>query len=165
MPAFFPILETLLKQAFCYRQQLLFRFFFYLLHRSKMLSFQRCLRFWQEEKVSVGQFCWIRWLRHDYGCVFGQKLMYKHQCVNWCVIMVQKPWLSFPQFCEFRTNCFAQLALNFKVVFLIDRTTLWQEFMMHHAIAIEENSEQNLNIWPNLTCFVRSWISWTLSLG
>ena len=29
---------------------------------------------------------------------------------------------------------------------LIDRTTLWQEFMMHHAIAIEENSEQNLHI-------------------
>ena len=24
----------------------------------------------------------------------------------------------------------------------IDRTTLWQEFMMHHAIAIDENSEQ-----------------------
>ena len=39
---------------------------------------------------------------------------------------------------------------------IIDRTTLWQEFMMHHAIAIEEDSEQNLHIWPNLTCFFRN---------
>ena len=62
------------------------------------------------------------------------------------------------------TNCFAQSALNFKVVFIIDRTTLWQEFMMHHAIAIEENSEQNLHIWPNLICFFRSWLFWTLPL-
>ena len=54
---------------------------------------------------------------------------------------------------------------NFKVVFLIDRMTLWQKFMMHHAIAIEENSEQNLHIWPNLTCFFRSWLFWTLPLG
>ena len=30
--------------------------------------------------------------------------------------------------------------------FLIDSTTLWQELMMHHAIAIEENNEQNLHI-------------------
>ena len=40
---------------------------------------------------------------------------------------------------------------NFKLVFLIFRTTLWQELMMHHAIVIEQNSEQNLHIWPNLT--------------
>ena len=33
------------------------------------------------------------------------------------------------------------MAYNCKVVFLIDRTTLWQEFMMHHAIAIEKISE------------------------
>ena len=41
-------------------------------------------------------------------------------------------------------NYFAQSAHNFKVAFVIDRTTLWEEFMMHHFIAIEENSEQNL---------------------
>ena len=35
MPAFYPILEALLKRAFCYRQQLVFQFFFYLLNRSK----------------------------------------------------------------------------------------------------------------------------------
>ena len=39
MPAFFPILKTLLKCAFWHRQQLLFWFFFYLLNRSKTLSF------------------------------------------------------------------------------------------------------------------------------
>ena len=33
---------------------------------------------------------------------------------------------------------------NFKIVFLIERTALWQEFMMNHAIAIEVNSELNL---------------------
>ena len=43
-----------------------------------------------------------------------------------------------------------------KVVFLIDRTALCQEFVMHHAIAIVENSEQNLYIQLNLLCFLRS---------
>ena len=55
MPAFFPILETLLKHAICYHQQLLFRFFFYLLDRIKTHSLHRCLQFWKEEKVSGGQ--------------------------------------------------------------------------------------------------------------
>ena len=71
MPTFFPILELLLKCVFCYHQQLLlFRFIFYLLNRSKT---HRCLQFWEEEKVCGGQVPWIRWLRHDYGFVFGQK--------------------------------------------------------------------------------------------
>ena len=56
-------------------------------------------------------------------------------CVSWCFIMVHNPWLAFPQFFAFLTNCFMQSAHNFKVVFIIDRTTLWQEFVMHHAIA------------------------------
>ena len=43
MPAFFPILETPLKRAFWYRQQLLLRFFF---NRSKTFSFHRCRQFW-----------------------------------------------------------------------------------------------------------------------
>ena len=42
MPAFFLNLETLLKHAFWYCQQLLFSFFFYLLKRSKTLFFYRC---------------------------------------------------------------------------------------------------------------------------
>ena len=42
--------------------------------------------------------------------------------------------------------------------FFIRRMTLWQEFMMHHAIAFEENNEQNLHIF-------RSWLFWTLLMG
>ena len=130
-----------------------------------MLSFNRCLQFCEEEKVNGGLDRWIWWLNHNYGFVFGQKLPRKHQCVSWCVIMVQNPWLIFPQFCAFLTNCLPQSAHNFKVLFLIDGTTLWQEFMMHHAIAVEENSDQNLHISPNLTCFFRSWLFSTLPLG
>ena len=70
--------------------------------------------------------------------------------------------IGFPQSCTFLKNFFAH---NFKIVFLIDRTTLWQEFRMHYAIAIEENKEQNLHIWPNLMCFFRSCLFWTLPLG
>ena len=92
------------------------------------------------------------WLRHDYGFVFGQKLTHKHRCVSCCVIMIRNLWLVFPQFCAFLTNCFVQSGPNFKLVFVIDRTTLWQELMMYHAIANEEKSKQNLHIWPNLAC-------------
>ena len=118
MPTFFPILETLMKRGFWYRQQFLFRFWFYLLNRSKTLSFHRCLQFWEEEKVRASQARWIQWLRHVYTFVVGQK---------------PKSMISFS-------------------------TILW------HAIAIEENSEQNLYICPNLTCFFRSWLYWALSL-
>ena len=103
-------------------------------------------------------------MRHDYDFVFGQKLTHKHQCVSWYVIMVQNPWLVFPQFCAFLTTCFVQSAHSVKVVVLIDHTTLWQKFMMHHTIAIEETNEQNLHIWLNLTCFFRSWLFCTLPL-
>ena len=41
LPAFFPIFETLLKCIFWFRQQLLFWFYFYLLNRSKTLSFHQ----------------------------------------------------------------------------------------------------------------------------
>ena len=60
MLAFFPILETLLKCAFWYCQQLLFRFFFYLFNRSKIHSFHRFTQFWKEQKVSG---CQVRWIR------------------------------------------------------------------------------------------------------
>ena len=56
-------------------------------------------------------------------------------------------------------------AHNFKVVFLIDHTTFWHEFMMHHAIEIKENREQNLYIWPNLMSFFWCWLLWRLPLG
>ena len=96
---------------------------------------------------------------------FWPILQHKYRCVSWSVIMVQNPWLIFPQFCAFLMNCFAQSAHNFKIVLLIDHATLWQEFMMHYAIAIKENSEQNLHIWPNLMCFFRSLLLYTFPLG
>ena len=49
MPAFFEILNTLLKNAFWYHQQLQFRFFFYILKRSKTLFFLSYLQFCGEE--------------------------------------------------------------------------------------------------------------------
>ena len=45
-----------------------------------------------------------------------------------------KPMTAFSQFCALLTNFFVQSVRNFKVL-LIKRTTLWQEFIMHHAIA------------------------------
>ena len=108
MPAFFPIFES-------------------------SLFFHRCLQFWEEEKISGDQDRWIRWLRHDYGFGFSQKLTHKHGCMSWCISMAQNLWFVFPQFCAFPRNCFAQSAHNFKVVYLINRTTLWQEFMIHHC--------------------------------
>ena len=76
------------------------------------------------------------------GFVFDQKLTHNHRCVSWCIIMVQNPCSVFPQFYAFRTNCFTQLTHNFKIVFLIDRNTLWQEFMMHHAIGHLKDEEE-----------------------
>ena len=72
--------------------------------------------------------------------------------LSWCII---HDWF-FHNSRQFLTDCFAQSAHNFIVVVLINRTTLWHEFIMHNAIAIEENSEQNLHIWMNFTWFFRS---------
>ena len=57
-----------------------------------------------------------------------------------------KSMIGFSTILCVRDELLAQSAHNFKVVFLINRTTLWQEFMLHHSIAIEDNSEQNLHI-------------------
>ena len=80
----------LLKTLLCYRQQLLFRFFCYLINCSKTLSFHWCVKFWKEEKVSGGQVRRIRWLRHDYDFIFGQKLTQNiNVCagaLSWCKI-------------------------------------------------------------------------------
>ena len=93
MPAFFPILETLLKHAFWYRQQLLFWFFFYLLNYSKTLSFHRYLQFREEEKVSGCQDPCIRWLRHDYVFVLAKNsrtsIVEWAGALSWCKIMLQ----------------------------------------------------------------------------
>ena len=101
MPAFFPILEI---RVFLYRQQLLLRFFFYFLNRSKSLSFHRCFQFWEEENVSGGPSMMNKvveaWLRF----CFWSKSHSHQRCGNWCVILVPKPLLVLPQFCAFLTN-------------------------------------------------------------
>ena len=67
--------------------------------------------------------------------------------------MVQNPWLIFPQFCALLTNCFPQSAHNFKVVFLIDRITLWQEFILHLVIAVEETVSKPFTFDRNSRAF------------
>ena len=94
---------------------------------AKRFPFPAVFSFTKRKNVSGSQVWWIRWLRHDYGFVFGQKLTHKHRCVSWRVIILQNPWLVFPQFCEFLTNYCTQLAHNFKLIFLIDPTTRWQD--------------------------------------
>ncbi|KAG8251670.1 hypothetical protein J6590_074930 [Homalodisca vitripennis] len=86
--------------------------------------------------------------------VFGQEVTYKQRCVSRGVIVVQKSIFVFSQIRVFLVDCFAH---NLQVIFLIHRSTLWQELMMHHAPAIEENCKQNFHIRPNLACFFRSW--------
>ena len=88
MPTFFIILQTLLgiANSSCFKC---------LYITSITLSFLRCLQFWKEEKICEVWIRCLRWLRHTYGFVFGQKLTHRHCCVSWCVIMVQNPWLVF----------------------------------------------------------------------
>ena len=163
MPAFFPILETRLKHAFCYRQQLLFRFFFYFLNCSKMLSFHRCLRFWEEEKVSIGQVRWIRWLRHDFGFVFSQKLMHKHQCVragalSFCKI---RDW-DFHNSVHFRRIASRNWRLTSRQYSLLTVRPCGKNLWCTMPLQSKKSVRQNLHIWPNLTLFFRSWLFWKL---
>ena len=106
---------------------------------TKTHTFHRSLQFWEKEKICGIQVRWIQWW-------IAVLSLAKNSCtsvdvLSWYVIMLQNLWLIFPQFCAFLMNSFAQSAHNFKVVFIIDRTTLWQELMMHHVIANEENSK------------------------
>ena len=136
MPAFSSIPETLPKRAFWYRQQLLFWFFFYLLNRSKTISFHRYLQFLEEEKVSEFQVRWIWWLRHCYSFVFGQK------------------WKSI----DLRAGALSLCKIH--------------DWLFHNSICFLRNASllsarswyttSNFHIWPNLTCFFRSWLFWTL---
>ena len=124
-----------------------------LLKCAKRFPFISIFSFWKKRNLA-GPKSSIRWLRHDYGFGFGQKPDVWAGKLSLCKI----------QFCGFLTNYFSQSEQNFKVVFLIGRTTFCREFMMHQAIRIEENSEQNFYIWPNLTAFYLSWLFWTLPL-
>ena len=70
VPALFPFLEALLICAFWYGFELFQRCSLYLLNRGKSPSFHESFQFWEQEKVARDQ---VRWLRHDYNVVFGQK--------------------------------------------------------------------------------------------
>ena len=124
-----------LRQCFCQS------FLFYLLNRNKTLS---CLQFCEEENINI-------------SFIFGQKLMHKHLCMSWCVIVVHNQWLVFLQFGAFLTNCFPQSASNLNLIFFINRKKLREEFMIHDAIAIGENSEQNFHIRPSLNRLCLNW--------
>ena len=135
MPAFFPILETLLKRAFWCRQQLQFRFFFYLLNRWKTDWFVYGINVIAIHPWFVTENALFSSMSSVLGRgkkladaksieFFGWAQTYKHRCASQCVIIVHNPWLVFPQFCKSLKNCFAQSAHNFKVILLIGRTTL-----------------------------------------
>ena len=121
IPAFIPILETFLKLI---ANSSCFDFSFLL------LSFLRCLQFWEEEKVSGDAWLWF--------CFWPKTNAQKLMCELLYYIMMQNPWFIFPQFCAFLTNCFAQTAHNFKVVFLIENTqqskkTMSKTFTFHRT--------------------------------
>ena len=109
-------------------------------------------------KVIRGQIWGMQWLGQHHCVVFWQKFAQKERYVSRGVIIVQKSIFVLSQIRAFLADCFAQIAHNLQVIFLIDRSTLWQELMMHHASAIEENCKQNLHIRPNLARFFRSWL-------
>ena len=90
----------------------------------------------------------------EYGCspyslVFGQK-------TRTSAGEYHDLWLVFSPSLEFLTNYFAQSAHNFKALFLIGRTTLWQELMMKKTVS-------KLCIF-DLMWFFRSWLLGTLPL-
>ena len=151
MPAFCLILKTFLKRTFWYRQQLLFRFLIYLFNHSKTLSFYRCLQFWKEERVSGPKACEYDGL----GMITGLFLA-KHSRTIIDLWAGPKSIIGFSTILCVSDEMRLQSAHNFKVVFLIDRTTLWQELIVLLAITIEENSKQNRHIWLNLRSFFRS---------
>ena len=43
---------------------------------------------WEQEKFTGGWIWWVRWLRHDYGVVFGQKITNQQWRVSGCVIVM-----------------------------------------------------------------------------
>lgn len=117
---------------------LLFRFFFYFDNRSKTLSLHHWLRLWKEKEVSGRQVRWIWWLVHGnsfFFFFFAENSLTRMDAV-----------------------CF------WWILFVMDHTTLLQEFMMPHAIAIEENTEQILYIWP-WRPFFQSLFFWMFPLG
>ena len=128
-PTFFQSSKHL-KMIFCDLVQLLLWCCLYLLNRNVASFFHGTLQFREQEKVTGGQIWGIRWLRQYYCVIFDQKFAHKQRCVSKGVIMVQKPIFILPQIRAFLADCFAQIARNLQVIFLIDRSTLkiWYKF-------------------------------------
>ena len=130
VPVLFLIHEALLICVFWYSLELYQRCGLNHLDRGKSPSFHGSFEFWEQEKVAGVQVRWIRWLRHDYCVVLGQKITDKQRCVSRCIIVMQKPWIVLPQIRGSFSYYFTQTAHNYKVIFLIVRTTFWQELTM-----------------------------------
>ena len=131
--------------------------YFHHLSRIKMLSFYRRL----QRKMEKGEYS----VSSMITLLFFSKTHIQASMCDRCVIMLQNLLLIFSQFCVFLVNYFVKSAHNFKAVFLINYTTLWQEFIMHNAIVVDKNSEQNSHVWPNLKSFFRSWLLYPFPLG
>lgn len=43
--------------------------------------------FGNSKNVARSQIWWMRWLKHDYGFIFGQKITNKHWWVTWCLTL------------------------------------------------------------------------------
>ena len=76
MPALFPILEALLISTFWYSLELFQQCRFYLLNRSKSLSFHWSLSVLETGKSRRGPSLVIRWLRHDYTVVISHNKLW-----------------------------------------------------------------------------------------
>lgn len=102
------------------------------------------------EKVCRGQVQWIRWLWHTIIDVWTGALL-------WCQIHDLFFYNSLCISNKLLLHIMSIMAL------LFNRTAFWQEFMMHHVVAIEGNSEQ---IWRAYYSLVSSerfpWDDWTL---
>ena len=132
MSTFFPILETLLLGIAnsCY-----FDFSFISSIVAKRFPFIGVFCFGKRKKLAVAK-------SGEYdSCVMNTVLfLVKNSSTSIDVLGGALSW------CKIHEWFFHNSARFFKTVFLFVRTTLWQEFMMHYAVAIEENSEQNLHI-------------------
>ena len=124
VPTVFSIFEALQKIIFFYLIQLLLRCRLYLVKRSITSSFHEPLQFGEQEKVTGVQICGIRWLRYHKCVVPGQKVAHKQRRVSRGVIVMQKPIFVLSQIRAFLLDCFAQIAFNLWVIFLIDRSFL-----------------------------------------
>ena len=140
--------------------ELLLRIFFYLLNRNKTLSIHHYFSFWKEEAEGKSQ------RRPSWVNIIIEAWLW---FCFWPKTHVQASMLGAKPMIEFSTiQCVseellrAQSAHNFKRVFLIDSTTLWHEFMMHHAIAI--GVSKTFAFHRTWHAFL-SWLFWSLPLG